>query len=341
MIPNGREVLRTRRHLEAGFSLIEVMAALVILSIALTAVFATFISQQKSFTIQNRVAEMQANLRQAVEYISRDIRLAGYGIPGNVSMPAGTVAVGVTPMRWLYPSDNATGPDQLYLLYRFDMDANQPPTLLSADMGTVSATISVNSITSFNNGDLILVTDNAISTADLFKITAAPNGTTLPHDTNGYNASSLHPTFPAGGYIVSPAAMVAKARFVRYFIDSTTDPSHPTLMVDRMTGASPQPVADDIEDMQVQYNMDTDGNGALETVGVNNPATGNSGVTGIALNPSQIRQVRLLFIARSRLPEAGWSETRPALGNRPAGTSPDGYRRRIYDIVIDVRNSGA
>ncbi|TSA00064.1 MAG: hypothetical protein D4R80_01945, partial [Deltaproteobacteria bacterium] len=96
-----------------------------------------------------------------------------------------------------------------------------------------------------------------------------------------------------------------------------------------------------IEDMQVQYNMDTDGNGALETVGVNNPATGNSGVTGIALNPSQIRQVRLLFIARSRLPEAGWSETRPALGNRPAGTSPDGYRRRIYDIVIDVRNSGA
>ncbi|TRZ96965.1 MAG: prepilin-type N-terminal cleavage/methylation domain-containing protein, partial [Deltaproteobacteria bacterium] len=217
MIPNGREVLRTRRHLEAGFSLIEVMAALVILSIALTAVFATFISQQKSFTIQNRVAEMQANLRQAVEYISRDIRLAGYGIPGNVSMPAGTVAVGVTPMRWLYPSDNATGPDQLYLLYRFDMDANQPPTLLSADMGTVSATISVNSITSFNNGDLILVTDNAISTADLFKITAAPNGTTLPHDTNGYNASSLHPTFPAGGYIVSPAAMVAKARFVRYF----------------------------------------------------------------------------------------------------------------------------
>ena len=72
------------RHSEAGFSLIEVMSALVILAIAMTAVFATFISQQKSFTVQNRVAEMQQNLRQAAEYMSRDIRLAGYGIPDNV-----------------------------------------------------------------------------------------------------------------------------------------------------------------------------------------------------------------------------------------------------------------
>ena len=65
----------------------EVMSALVILAIAMTAVFATFISQQKSFTVQNRVAEMQQNLRQAVEYMSRDIRLAGYGIPDNVTIP--------------------------------------------------------------------------------------------------------------------------------------------------------------------------------------------------------------------------------------------------------------
>ncbi len=66
------------RHSEAGFSLIEVMAALVILSIALTAVFATFISQQKSFTVQSRVAEMQQNLRQAAR-----VHVAGHS-PGGV-----------------------------------------------------------------------------------------------------------------------------------------------------------------------------------------------------------------------------------------------------------------
>ena len=118
------------RRSEAGFSLIEVMSALVILAIALTAVFATFISQQKSFTTQNRVAELQQNLRQAVEYMSRDIRMAGYGIPDNVVVPGTATPAGITSVKSLYAVDNTTGPDQIYILYMFDMDANQPPPLI-------------------------------------------------------------------------------------------------------------------------------------------------------------------------------------------------------------------
>jgi len=323
-----RDSGRAHRHPEAGFSLIEVMSALVILAIAMTAVFATFISQQKSFTVQSRVAEMQQNLRQAVEYIARDIRLAGYGVPDNVTIPDGAVATGVTSIHSLYAKDNTTGPDQIYLLYRFDMDANQPPTLLNSTMGSFSTAISVGSVSGFDNGDLILVSDNTTTTADLFKITGTPAGGILPHDTSGFNASTAHPGFPAGGYIVNPAAMVAKARFIRYFIDTTTDPAHPTLMVDRMGGATPQPLADNIEDMQLTYGLDTNADGVVDSWSAS-PAT-----------PSQIRQVRLQFSARTRLPEAGWSEKRPALGNRAAGTTADGYRRRTYDIVIDVRNSG-
>ena len=100
-------------------------------------------------------------------------------------------------------------------------------------------------------------------------------------------------------------------------------------MVDRMGGSAPQPLADDIEDMQLTYGLDTNADGIVDIW-----------VPPGAVTPSQIRQVRLQFIARTRLPEAGWSEKRPALGNRAAGTTPDGYRRRTYDIVIDVRNSG-
>ncbi len=58
-------------------------------------------------------------------------------------------------------------------------------------------------------------------------------------------------------------------RFVRYFIDNVTDPDHPTLMLDRMTGNA-QPLADDIEDMQFQYGLDTDGDFVVDTV-VNAP----------------------------------------------------------------------
>ena len=75
-----------RKNGTAGFSLIEVMAAIVILGIAMTAVFSTFLYQQQSYTTQVRVAEMQQNLRDAMEMISRDIRMCTYGIPSNVNI---------------------------------------------------------------------------------------------------------------------------------------------------------------------------------------------------------------------------------------------------------------
>lgn len=328
MTPTRREDSRAHRHPEAGFSLVEVMAALVILAIAMTAVFATFTSQQKSFTVQNRVAEMQQNLRQAVEYMSRDIRLAGYGIPDNVTIPNNIISAGVTSIRSLYAKDNTTGPDEIYVLYMFDMDANQPPTTITAAMPAPSAELNVASTTGFIDGDLVLISNG--TNADLFEVTQVQIAALkLQHNPGGsardYNNAGGHSTWPAGGY--GAGATLAKARFLRYYIDST-DPAHPTLMVDRMGGAVPQPLADDIEDMQLAYGLDTNADGIVESW------------TATPTTPSQIRQVQLQFIARTRLPEAGWAETRPALGNRAAGTTPDGYRRRTYDIVIDVRNSG-
>ena len=310
------------RHSEAGFSLIEVMSALVILTIALTAVFATFISQQRSFTVQNRVAEMQQNLRHAVECTSRDIRLAGYGIPGIVTVPNNVIAAGVTSMRTLYAKDNTTGPDEIYVLYMLDMDANQPPTVNSIAMASAGS-VTVDNAVGFlpAGGELVLVTD--ASTADIFQ-TISVGGNVLTF--GGVYGGIAHTLYGVG----PPAATVAKARFLRYFIDGS-DPAHPTLMVDRnIPGQAAQPVADDIEDMQLDYGIDTSApaDGIVDSW-VPNPAT-----------LSQVRQVRLRFVARTRLPEAGWVETRPALGNHAAGTTPDGYRRRTYDIVIDLRNSG-
>ena len=321
-----RDGRKPHGHPEAGFSLVEVMAALVILAIAMTAVFATFTSQQKSFTVQSRVAEMQQNLRQAVDYMSRDIRLAGYRIPDNVTIPNGVVETGVTSLRSLYAIDNNAGPDQIYILYLFDMDVNQPPLDNAAAVPANATSITASSATGFATagGELVLVTDD--STADLYRTSGATPAnapTTLTFGGGVFNFNTGHTkSYPAG-------STVAKARFVRYYIDST-DPAHPTLMVDRMGGLASQPLADDIEDMQLTYGIDTSSpaDGVVD-VWTSNPAT-----------PSQIRQVRLQFVARTRLPEAGWAEIRPALGNHPGGGTADGYRRRIYDVVIDVRNSG-
>jgi type IV pilus assembly protein PilW len=322
MTPTRREDSGAYRYPEAGFSLVEVMAALVILAIAMTAVFATFTSQQKSFMVQSRVAEMQQNLRQAVEYISRDIRLAGYGIPDNVAIPGTASPAGITSIRSLYAIDNTTGPDQIYILYLFDMDANQPATVNSIAMGSAGSVTVDNAVGFLQTGGELVIVTNA-STADIFQ-TDSVAGNVLTF--GGVYGTIAHILYGLG----PPAATVAKARFVRYFIDGS-DPAHPTLMVDRnIPGQAAQPVADDIEDMQLEYGIDTStpADGIVDSW-VANPAT-----------LSQVRQVRLRYIARTRLPEAGWAETRPALGNHPAGSTSDGYRRRTYDIVLDVRNSG-
>ncbi|OGP81224.1 MAG: hypothetical protein A2Z13_08870 [Deltaproteobacteria bacterium RBG_16_64_85] len=321
----------------SGFTLVEVLAAVAILTIAMAAVFSTFDFQQKSYTTQSRIAEMQQNLRLAEAYLDRDIRMAGYGIPSAGAPEGVTVPVGLLPsgtaIRTLFPVDSTAGPDSLYILYLYDMDTNQPPTTNTNIMLSGSGQVSVASISGFlaGGGELVLITDGI--TADLFETSAAAGGVLTFGGGMNYNTAA-HPKFPAGGYGVGPpASTVAKARFLRYFIDSVTDPVHPTLMVDRMmAGQAPQPVADDIEDMQFRYGLDTTGtpDGIVDTW-VDNVTTAQI---------TQIRQVRIFLLARTRTQETGWNEIRPALGNRAAGTTADGYKRRILDKVVHVRNSG-
>ncbi|MGZ8440220.1 MAG: PilW family protein [Candidatus Deferrimicrobiaceae bacterium] len=318
--PKGRAALFS----EAGFTLIEMMSAFVILTIAMTAAYATFEFQHASFTVQNRVAETQQNLRSAIEMLSRDIMLAGYGIPAAVNLPAGLLPSGDNTIRTIDPRNSTTTADQIVLLYTYDMDANLPPTTLSASMGAYTNTISVASTNGFANGDYIIVTNG--TSVDLFQITSAiTDNTTLPHNTSGVNAAASHASFP--GY--TAGATVSKARFVRYFID-TTDPAHPTLMLDKMVaGVQPQPLADDIEDMQFQFGLDTNGDFIVDTTAVNSPT---------AAQIPQIRQVRVMLSARTRMPEKKWQEVRPAMGDRAAGAAADGYKRRTIDVAIDLRN---
>ena len=109
-----------------------------------------------------------------------------------------------------------------------------------------------------SGGELVLVTDG--TTADLFQTSAAGGGV-LTFGAGAYNTghTKLYGLGP-------PPSTVAKARFVRYFIDNTTDPAHPTLMVDRnIPGQGAQPLADDIEDMQLTYGLDTNADGIVES----------------------------------------------------------------------------
>ena len=73
------------KHIKSnrGLTLVELMIAVAISGIVAGAIFTAFQSQQKSYLIQDQVAEMQQNLRAAMDIMVREIRMAGYDPQGS------------------------------------------------------------------------------------------------------------------------------------------------------------------------------------------------------------------------------------------------------------------
>lgn len=63
---------------EKGVTLIELLIALVICAIIVAAIYRLFVAQTRAYTVQDEVAEVQQNVRNAMELIVRDIRMAGF-----------------------------------------------------------------------------------------------------------------------------------------------------------------------------------------------------------------------------------------------------------------------
>jgi len=60
-----------------AFTLAELLVALVVVGVVMAAIVSTYYSQQKSYVAQEQVAAMQQNLRAAMFYMEREIRMAG------------------------------------------------------------------------------------------------------------------------------------------------------------------------------------------------------------------------------------------------------------------------
>lgn len=61
-----------------GFTLVEMMITVLLAGIIMAAVYSAYLTMQKSYVVQDQVAEMQQTLRAAMDYVVRDIRMAGY-----------------------------------------------------------------------------------------------------------------------------------------------------------------------------------------------------------------------------------------------------------------------
>ena len=76
---------------EKGFTLLEILVGLAVASIVLTAIYQTYLSQQKAYVVQEEVAAMQQNLRAAILMIGSELRMAGYDPSGKAN--AGIISI--------------------------------------------------------------------------------------------------------------------------------------------------------------------------------------------------------------------------------------------------------
>lgn len=207
----------------AGFTLVEVLIAAVIGSMAVAAGFELFISQNKSHIIQAGISDMQQNGRAAVDELVSRIRLAGYRVPLGVPCLHG----------W------NTNPDSIAITY-----LKEPlcTATVSDDMPQPSAELKFTGcdISCFEDNTWAYIYDPTTKTGEYFYITQVQVASAhIQH-----NLIPLSKRYPKGSKMFI-------MEYLKYYVDRS-DTLHPRLMV-QANGQPPEIYSDNIEDLQFKY----------------------------------------------------------------------------------------
>ena len=103
-----------------GFTLIEILVALALAGLVMTAVYSTYMIQHKAYVVQDQVAAIQQNLRAAMYMMELDFRMAGYDPEGKTN--SGLI-VNAT-------DDDATDEDSISFTYVAEDDGVTEDTII-------------------------------------------------------------------------------------------------------------------------------------------------------------------------------------------------------------------
>ncbi len=296
-LPNTTEVKN------CGFTLVELMVAITISLIILAAVSSLFVNSKTTYTTQDRLSRLQENGRFAMQFISRDLRLAGYTGCLNklilndtyfnqLNPPSGGVPPSSTPDIPLVGSDSTVIGGTTYAIdsvtISFASPASEATLNVNMSFATDPITIASTSVTGIAKGDIVMVSD--CSTADLFQVTdisTSGSVTTIQHvqgasnPAPGNSSNSLSKPY-------STTAKIIKFNTRQYFVNTGASGNPALFRADN--GGAAQEMVDGIENIQILYGEDTD-------VPVNS-LTPTDGVPNIYHNASSVTNMKMVTSAR-------------------------------------------
>lgn len=100
-----------------GFTLIEMLVALVVTMVIMGGAYSVFNSQQKQTTIQTNVSDVQQSVRAAMDFMSRDLRMAGYD-------PEDIGGFGIVDIKFRDLNDSVSNTGSSFIRFLWDRDSD-------------------------------------------------------------------------------------------------------------------------------------------------------------------------------------------------------------------------
>lgn len=122
------------RQTQAGFSLVEILVAMVLMGIIMTAIFNLYLGTERNADTQDRIADVQQNVRFALDQVVRDIRMAGFAMP----MADNAITAGPSAPTVLSPFTMRTGSSSDKVL-RVKADFTSPASAATVQTITIDS----------------------------------------------------------------------------------------------------------------------------------------------------------------------------------------------------------
>jgi type IV pilus assembly protein PilW len=338
-----------KRHHARGFSVVELMVAMTIGLILIGGALSVLYSSKVTYSENERVGRLQETGRAAVELMLRDLRAGGFkGCSANTLF---TNALGSTdvlsnfavPVQGFdYQSSASWSPTINTTIIPSARDGSDifairttrlssPTFTTNAAMANATADVSVdrNGTDSVPTGSTLMISD--CSAAAVFAVSAFTGGTGTA--TIAHLSTDLGIAFGMGARVV-PVDTV-----IYYIRDSGTTRNgvkNPSLWR-RVGSAAPQELIEGVENMQILYGVDTDGDRLVDSYV---PASD----AAVSANWNRVISVSIGMLIRSIEPNSIMPDTQtytlldPLIGAK-VGPFNDRYQRTLYTTTVALRNT--
>lgn len=364
------------KHSQHGLSVVELLVSMLISLAVVAGAIEVIVGSKRSFLDQDEVSFIQTNARYALDVLAKDIRMAGYlgcaaqdsvQIANSLSDDAG----GFISLHGLTGFDGASNTNSFPADFKSDALVGTDAFIVRRAKGegeidvsshvAAAATIHLWQNHSYPEGSTLMIADANCRNVGLFQV-SGPNG--LPsnhinHNTgNGtsnctkiikgkFKCDGSCKTNSCGGYDHStgdygPGSKVMEFVSHAYYIgESSLIPGMPALKRKALKSmgapaTEEEEIALGVEDMEIFYGIDTNGNGSVDQYRDASEMDLNGNAIVEQEEWDRVSSVKVSLVFRSESPVLNKAEKRTLAGKE----YEDRYLRQVVNSTVKIRNRG-